>query len=803
MRETATSTRVLRLRLLGSLRYFAAHRMQLALALLGVTIGVAAVVAVDLARRSVHQAFESSVRATTGAATHRIVGADGISNDAYVALRRGHGGVAMAPVVSASITVAGQPWTLLGVDPVREAGFGRGAAGWDAGAEFPVARWFGGEPLVLLPAGTGVAGDQFRFELDGASLTAGVAGHLPGRARVAIADIGVVQRWLETDRIDRIDLRLQGPLSPSLRRDAGPDLHIEAVPDSTAGLSAAFELNLVALSLLTALVGAFIVFNTFHFLVLQRSELFALERQLGVLRRQQRRQVLLEAVLVGAVGCVLGGFAGIGLGQLTLTLMRETVSNLYYDVAGADLLLDPVVALKGLAAGLLGCLAAALAPARTAGAGGRDTSTRRWFGLAAAMAVTGLVLLLAPGNLLMALAGVFLLALGYALLVAPVGLALLRPVVDRLPLRHPLAGLGLRRLRGSLPRMLPSTAALVLAVSTVVGIGTMIDSFRSSVARWLDQSLSADYYLGALGAGRVPAAVERELRTAPEVAAITRFLTLDARLGDADVELSIQDLNERAQASYPLLAGDEETIWAEFPAGRTLITENLARRHGLGIGDPVVLEVAGDTVTLTVGAVVVDYRTGPGRVLVSWDWWRQREAGLAPGSLGLYLESDGGPSLERRVQALLERHGGLRFAATGEIRRQSLEIFDQTFELTRALQWLAAIVALIGLTGSLAALQLERRQELALLAALGMTSLERRRALRLEALVIGTLVGLLALPLGGLLAWALTAVINPRAFGWYLQARWVPEALLGALAIALVGSWLAGLLAARRSVPAS
>ncbi|MEM9300635.1 MAG: ABC transporter permease [Pseudomonadota bacterium] len=797
-----------RLRALTSLRYFRQHQAQWILALVGVATGVAAVVAVGLARESVQQAFEASRIALSGAATHTIVAGQGsLDRSAYASLRRTAGYVPMAPRIRAQVTGPdGMPWTLSGIDVVREAPFARAGSGADDGPAFPTADWFAGSPLVIVPAGTAPVGDTLRFTVGGEEIAATVAADYrvdaPGTLRVLLADIGTVARWLNRPgELDAIDVIAAAGDLEALQDALPAGARLEPVERATGGLTRAFDLNLTALSLLTALVGAFIVFNTFSFLVLQRRDLFALEHRLGVPLRSQRRQILLEALGTGIVGSGIGLAAGIALGEVTLRITRRTVSNLYFDVSGAALEIDPRVLLAGFMVGIAACVGAALWPARQVGSAERRRSgSAGWLLLVlTAGLAAGITLLVTPTGLPGALLGVFLTALAYAALGAPLLSRVTEPVVRAFPLQGiPLLGLSLRRLPRAVDRMLPAATALTLAVATVVGVATMIDSFRATVDDWLRQSLTADYYVATDGAP-LDGSLPDQLRATAAIEAVSRFATSPARLGTIETELTAADLPAAGYAGFTLQTGTIDDLRARFDGEAVaVVSEALARRSGLGPGDSLTVETGRGEVTATVAAIASDYRAGTGRVTMSWQSVERQLGALSLGSMGLYAAPGATiPDVEAALLGALNGRPDLRLSDTTNIRALSLSIFDQTFEITRALQWIAAIVALVGLTGSLLALQLDRRRELRLLEALGMTAGERRRALRIEALLIGAVTCIFALPLGLLLAWALTAVINLRAFGWSLAPDFAGPALALGPVVALLGAWIAGGIAGR------
>ncbi|MEX0600920.1 MAG: ABC transporter permease, partial [Rhodothermales bacterium] len=123
----------------------------------------------------------------------------------------------------------------------------------------------------------------------------------------------------------------------------------------------------------------------------------------------------------------------------------------------------------------------------------------------------------------------------------------------------------------------------------------------------------------------------------------------------------------------------------------------------------------------------------------------------------------------------------------------SIEVFDRTFAITSVLRVLALLVAGVGIVSALMALQIERATEFAILRAEGMTPGVLRKYVTLQTGIMGAIAGMLAVPLGLVLAYVLVFVINKRSFGWTLQFTVPADALLQAFGLALAAAIVAGI----------
>ncbi len=230
-----------------------------------------------------------------------------------------------------------------------------------------------------------------------------------------------------------------------------------------------------------------------------------------------------------------------------------------------------------------------------------------------------------------------------------------------------------------------------------------------------------------------------------------------------------------------------------------LVSEPYAYRHRLGAGSTVQLRTDRGEQQFKVAGVFADYGSDQGVVLMSRATYERFWDDRAVSALGIY--ADPGTDLDNLVEALRTRAGGAQtvlIRSNRTLRETSLAVFDRTFTITMVLRLLATLVAFVGVLSALMALQLERAREMAVLRANGLT---RRQVLGLvssQTGVMGFIAGLLAVPLGTLLALVLILVINRRSFGWTLQVHIDPQILLQAIALSLAAALLAGLYPAWR-----
>lgn len=840
------------LRRRAGIRHLLLHPWQLGLSLLGVALGVAVVVATGLAVESSREALRVSVETVSGRATHRVVGGPGGVPDSLAARLVTEAGVrTLAPAVEGYVVSPvdpSRPLRILGIDPFSEAPF----RPWLAGG--PAADGVDGARLVTTPGGAILGAETAsalgveeggRLAVQGGARTAviEVVGILEAEDRwsrsglldLLVLDVAEAQEILGRDGVvDRLDLilpdgdegaallaRIEALLPPGTRVEAAG-----AEAGAMQDMLRAFDLNLRALSLLALVFGIFLIYNAMTFSVVQRRGMLGTLRALGTTRGELVRGILAEGAVVGFVGSVVGLLAGIVLGRGLVQLVTRTINDLYFVVAVEGVTLSPGFIVRSLLLGTGATLLAALLPAWEAGAASpRDAMARssvedRVRTLVPRAAVAG-VIVLGVGAVLLALptpgievafGGLFALILGMALLIPAttvVLVGLLRPAARRIA--GVIGAMAARGVVTSLSRTAPALAALVVAVSVTVALGVMIQSFRGSVVGWLDTTLVADVHVtgpsvvAARPDGVIPPGLAGAARGLPGVVGVSSYRSVALQSGGVLTRLLAVELDPRGEAGFEFLAGGEarDAVFAAFRAGEGfLVTEPFAFHRGLQVGDTLSLDGALDgelgPLERPVLAVFRDYGSEAGTVLLSRNLYDAHWTDERLTSLAIFLDGSGASEEEAaRIASRLREAAGpetpLVIRSNTELRERSLEVFDRAFEVTRVLRWLAFVVAFIAVLSALMALQLERRRELGVLRAQGMTPAQVWGLVSMQTGIMGGIAGLLALPVGAVLALVMILVVNRRSFGWTLEVDASPELFLQGVLLALAGAILAGI----------
>ncbi len=817
------------------------------LTLLAVALGVAVVLAIELAGQAAVGSFRASVETLTGETELEVVATGGVREELVGRLAALPLPIEVTPRLEAQARMppSFRAVTVLGLDLIASAdvvgrlgderadgGLAQYAEeGAEAAArpEFDLSGAWVSEDLGLK------AGDRLELLAASRRQSLVVHGTLPAGANASalvILDIAEAQRVL--DRPGRVDRILVGvpdgpPVEEWQARIAGALPEGVQVRPRGAGteanrkMLAAFRWNLRVLSYIALIVGAFLIYNTISVSVVRRRHEIGIVRALGATRGTILAAFLAEAGFLG----LAGGLAGLPLGRAmasgAVTLMSATVESLYVSSRPGEIALTPGIAVLALGAGLLISVVSALSPAREAAAvtpsvamarGERETLARvhRYRDLAAA-AVCGVAAAVssrAPaigGKPLFGYLAALLLIASCALAI-PALVHLLARVSAGL-LRRALgveALLASRSLAGSLRRTSVLVGALATAIAMMVAVGIMVGSFRQTVISWLDAQLPADLYLSPGGASGpeqhppLPAGLAEAIERVAGVAAVDRFRAypisydgLPATFSSTDTEVSL------AYRRPSFLSGRRptEVLRQLRGADTAIVSEPFANKHGIGAGDLLELPLGERVARLRVLDVYFDYASERGYVMVDRQTMLRYLPESAPSGLAVYAAPGHDVSA---IRAAIERASAgyrIAIATNRELREAAVAVFDRTFAITYALEAVAIVVAVIGIAGAMLALVIDRRRELGLLRFLGAARGQVRRIIVAEAGLLGLLASFAGVALGAALSLVLVFVINKQSFGWTIRFHWPVGVLVAAIAGVYAATLLAGLYPAR------
>jgi len=818
--------------------------LRAAVTLVAVAVGVASLFAIDLANATAVASFARSVNVLSPRVNLQIVGTGrGFDERTLLRVQRLPGIRVADPVVAGELTLGGAGSrggivvNTVGLDSTRAAlppGVGIAAG------HFNLGLFIDGNGILIsdrlakrerLPVGS-----VMHALADGVPVRLHVMGLVPAHrvgidAEVAFVDIATAQDiFHEVGRLDRIDLVVDPARLEQVRTRLARILPpgTEAVAPKTRQnqvrrMLASFQMNLSALAYVALLVGGFLIYNAVAISVVQRRNDVGTLRALGVRRGQIVRIFLAEGALYGAIGSALGLVLGALLARYAVAAVQTTVSTLYIGSHADGVRFSFALATEAYLVGLGIAMASAVIPAieasrtppaqamRERGVSERGLGNMLPLSIAAALlflsAAWGASKMPAVGNgipLFGYLAGALCIA-GIAAL-APSGVLLAASLLRSLAGEGAIGGIAVGFLRGSPRRYAVAVATLATAVGMMLSIGILVASFRTTVAQWAYSALPADLYVTPVGLsdassrGGFPGEVAQKIAALPGVRAVD-----DIRGFSVIVRGDIAQLEATNLASFtnrrklPFIDAPPPNRLGRLMHDRdaVAISEPFAVHYGMHVGDRFHLNTPSGRVELQVVALYNDYSTGGGTFLMDAATFRRLYKDETLDSIAVYARH--GVSLDRLRNRIYRALSPLRaqVESNRQLRSFALGVFDRTFAITGALYAIGSLIAILGTVGTLVALVIERRREIALARYLGLTRSGVVRSVLLQAMAIGTIAAFLGTALGILLGRDLIFVINRQSFGWLIGWNAPVELFLQSAALVIAVSLISALYPAK------
>jgi putative ABC transport system permease protein len=576
---------------------------------------------------------------------------------------------------------------------------------------------------------------------------------------------------------------------------------------------ATYQQGLSFFSMIALFVGGFLIYNAFTMTIVERTQEIGLLRALGVSRRQVLRLVMIEAALLGAIGSILGVIFGLIMAQGLIALMATITATEIVTVSiPADGLFTAL--LVGLGVTLISSLlptwrATRISPLDALRIKGQEDPAgaprKLGFVAGAEFVIVGMLFVYAiplrdsvvfqVGSL-----AVFVMLLGATLMV-PVSLDVLekfvRPIVSRLFGREGSIGASnIQRARG---RTSLTVAALMVGVSMVISIGAMSRSFQKDIDAWVDTSVGGDLIV------RSPLYMQLDfgsrLAAIPGVQAVTpgRYFGV-RRAGSAadDLALVFQALDPQTYwdvASFQFSEDKEllPQIKQDFANGGLLVSTTVADHYKLKRGDTLSLETRHGVQAFPVAGVVSDF-TGQGYVIDGSLDVMRRDFGINEVDR-FVLKLAPGADVNTVKQSIEDQYGKsrhLEVETTTSFRARIRELTNRAFGLLDVLASIGVIVAALGVINTMLMNVLERRREIGALRSIGMTRAQIIRMILAEAGALGAIGAVFGIAFGILLSRVFVEGMKIMT-GYRLEFSLPFQSLLLGLAIALIVSQAAAL----------
>lgn len=802
------------------------------LTLLGVVVGVATFSAIRSAQGTLIQGIRSTVDRIAGKAQLQITMVGGVPEEVQERIRELPGIRATSPVIEqivvpekgelGSLLVIGID--LLGDREMRDYGFD----GQDADLDDPLlflaqpdsalfTREFAdraglkiGETIAVR-APKGVKRVTARGLLSPKGFSEAFGGNL------MVVDVYAAQELFGRGRrFDRLDVRLDQGTSiaqgiATLERALGPAYRVETPSrrgEQMERIVANFVSGFNISSGFALSIGTFLIFNAFNVAVNRRRRDIGTLRALGATPRQVQLLFLAEGLLIGIAGGIVGCLTGTMLSQGFLRMMGQTTETVYGVTSSGTVHLPPGIALESMALGILASLVGAWGPALAAsripptealakGAFQARLPARVAPRIAAGCVALGCAILLAMhpplgGNQLI-LSVLLLGGTGLVLLVGPLSRMLLQLFIPLAARFAPVSGrLSSDALLGSPRRTSGTVMAMTFSLTFVLGFGGYMGSTKATMTRWMDDALTCDLFVRASANFSrpdflFPGALRDELLQVPGVRTVESYRGVHPLFrGQPILVGSIEVGPTMDRTKFEYLQGDAETMRRGVTReGMCTVSENFSRKYNLGVGQQVELVTPSGVVRLPIAAVLRDYSSDQGMVLMDRTQflrlWKDDRVDIFDVSIN--RDADAG-QVRNAIRARLAGKYPALVSTRKEFTAEINKAIDAFYALTRVTVFLALLVAFLGIVTSLLISVAERTREIGILKALGALRSQIARSIVLEALALALVGLILAIPAGNLFAAFMEGAIAEFFTGWRMPHHY-PWEILGQLLVAL------------------
>lgn len=793
-----------------SLKRIRFQKTQTILSVLGIGIGVSAIVSMGIVNENILASFENTINYSMGRASLQISGAaSGFPEEIVDRVREVSGVEHAVPAIEAGGTLYGskeRTIMILGVDSLQDQEI-REYKLSDTNAEIP-------DPLLFLAKADSILltrelaeregvkiDQQIRVETIDGIHSFKVRGLLtpegPARAmagNMAVMDIFAAQKMFGKDgRIDRIDVSLQsGADLETVRKSILAALPAGYNVETSAGRTKQVEnmlsrfRNAIGVTRFVIIfVGMYIIYNSVSVTVVRRKREIGILRALGATKGRIIGLFLAEAVLNGMLGSGLGAGLGVLQAKASIETIAALVSELYLNTALAELDISWTHLAVGFASGITASLLAALFPARS---GSRispiaairstpyaeDQVFSRWKVILLSALFIALAPVLFVSYKLSPSTPYSMIAIFLAGMCVLLGLSLASPFILKIflelfhrflsPSLGPVGRLAGLNLQKNIFRNAVAAASVFFGIAMYVNGAGVSNSTKRGAMEYMDAIVKADIIvtagrpLATMGSHNTPMpfAVMDEINTIPGVSATDPYRMMYLDYGNGRVLVMSMDIRERlAYTDFVMYRGSREDIIRLLPfQDNIVVSEGFAVKHDLKVGDTVTLPTPGGSVSFGVAGVVREYSSDSGSLFMDTRTFQRHWDDRLVDVINVRTTSK--EVIPGVIEAIEKKVGSDRkiFALPLEEWRKRLQhLIEDNFIFFNAVSVLTLTIACFGIIVTLFASVLERTREIAILRSIGMLRKQVFRVVVIESMLLGLVGGLLGCLGGAFIGW--------------------------------------------------
>lgn len=631
-------------------------------------------------------------------------------------------------------------------------------------------------------------------------------------------DIGNFQEYFgRSGYLSRIDLASDEKTAAELKKRLPANLTVEKKEEvfrNQKSLVASFRYNLQFISFIAILVGIFLLYNTVFISVVKRRTEIGILRGLGADKKTVVMMFMVQGIFLGLIGSLIGIIFGQVAAYFSVIAVEKTISTMYSTISISEYAITMQDAFMALLLGLAVSLLASAIPAfeaskirpnessREGSFEGRYRRYHKWFSFAgivciiSGVAVSFMDHLYAPFEFpVLAYAGILFIITGFTF-ISPSYLTAVLWVIRR-PSERIFRATGkitLGDIKGNIYRFSVALMSVAISSALIIAFLTLIFSFRDSLKGWIHRNITADVYIkpASCKANYCFYPLSRDVidtvKSFPEVAGVDKFRAMQLDLNGRKVTAGFADVGTKRKYLSRMYSDREyEEVLQEMDGNGQIagISDYLSIKYGLKKGDMIHLKSPAGNVTFTINDIFSSYSTTAGFIYIDRKWlkkyWNLDDAT----QISVYLKEGVAPdTFIHKLRSDLLPDYSLEIMNNQELRDKVMDIFNKTFAITYAIEFISIVVSLIGVVNTLLALVFERKREISIIRYLGGTWKQIQETLIISAGIIGITGIFLGSILGSLMSFILIYVVNKISFGWEIHFQ-VPFLYLSVVTLIL------------------
>ncbi len=796
--------------------YFKEHRIKVLISVVGVALGVAVFIAIQSASYSAKKAMANFISSISVNADLQITSEeDGLDESLYPIIKKTKGVQSAVAIISTKVPMKleNRYYTLLvlGLDMTKTNKLpakGKSHINLEKFISLPnqiiVSEGFlekyhlNRDSRIHIVTGRGT----LPFEIAGV-LAKGETPYSEAK-RLIIMDFYSAQYYFgKINRIDKVNVKIRKgfalkEVERNLGRSLGDLVTVKSLNDrlgETDQIYQSFNLNLTVVSLISLLVGMYLIFNTINNSILQQRKEIGILRALGTTKKDILMLFSLEGLLIGIIGSIIGIFLGWFLAYFSVETFTHNLSQHYLmnDVRHIHLSTPNLVIafVLGIGMTLISSFFPALAairisPVETIRSVSYENTRRYKVNLYSILGVAILVLAYISSQIkpihgipIFAFLSNLLIILGLSFLTPMIMEILIkgiRPVLQRFfGIETTLASHNLLKATG---RNSITISALMISLALIISVFTLIESYHHTIGQWFNRVNNAEISItkgSPLGKGEILPMEESIIEPIKNYKMIEtidyyRFYRTTFKGHSLDI-FSFKMNVARDHMDYVFIEGDKNSAFKAMENGdNILISEDLAERHQFKKGDEIVLKTKMGEKSFTIAGIVVNFSSGHGVVSMGRERFNKYWKSSSVDIFKVYLTKGSDPEVFRTMMSQrIDKTNNLNITTFTKVKRYFLDAIDKTFNMFHALELITVIIAIMGVVNALLASILERKREIGILRAIGATKKQIGWIILSEAGLIGFISVVIGVVGGVLLSLVTVFVINKQTVGWNLD----------------------------------